>query len=112
MIHEEEPENKAQVARSIVIGFAIITITYMVPLLGMMAWLIVGVLGLGCGDLDALQGVRRENPATPRPPREVHDRSRCRAPASRHGGGRADRSASTTGDASAGGPPPARGHGV
>ena len=71
VIHEDEPENKAQVARSIAIGFAIITITYMVPLLGIMAWLIVGVLGLGSATSTLFKALRRENPAAPRPPRKA-----------------------------------------
>ena len=70
VIHEDEPENKLQVVRSILVGFAIITITYMVPLLGMMAWLIVGVLGLGCATSTLFKALRRENPEKPRLPRK------------------------------------------
>ena len=53
--------------RSYVIGFALISLAYMVPLLGLVAWTTVGVFGLG--------GATRRS--SPRPPGESAIRAAC-----------------------------------
>jgi uncharacterized RDD family membrane protein YckC len=60
------PENRLQSVRSFIIGFAAISLIYMVPLLGFMAWALVGVTGLGAASLAFASAYRRENPARPK----------------------------------------------
>ena len=55
-------------ARSFVIGFVLITLAYMIPVLGIVMWAIVGVLGLGCASLSFISAYRRENPKPVAPP--------------------------------------------
>ncbi len=63
---EEDPDgNRAHAARSFVIGFAVLTIAYLIPLLGIITWAIAGVLGLGSAWLTFMSAYRRENPAKP-----------------------------------------------
>ncbi len=63
---EEDPDgNRAHAARSFVIGFATLTIAYMIPLVGIVAWSIVAVLGLGSAFLSLMSAYRRENPGKP-----------------------------------------------
>lgn len=59
----EDPEGgRASAARSFVIGFAVLTIAYMIPLLGILTWGIAGVMGLGSAMLTFMSAYRRENP--------------------------------------------------
>ena len=60
--------HRAYGARSFVIGFALITLAYMVPVLGIVMWAIVGVLGLGSASLSFISAYRRENPKPVAPP--------------------------------------------
>jgi uncharacterized RDD family membrane protein YckC len=63
---EEDPDgSRAHGARSFVIGFAVLTIAYMIPLLGIITWGIVSVLGLGSSALTFMAAYRREHPAKP-----------------------------------------------
>jgi uncharacterized RDD family membrane protein YckC len=66
---EESADNRLQSIRSFIIGFAVITVVYMVPVLGLLAWATLGVLGLGAVTLAFMAGYRRENPLSPRPSR-------------------------------------------
>ena len=59
---EEDPENRAQALRSIVIGFALIALAYLVPVLGIATWAIIGVLGLGSATMAFIAAYRKENP--------------------------------------------------
>jgi uncharacterized RDD family membrane protein YckC len=59
----EDPDGgRASAARSFVIGFAVLTIAYMIPLLGILTWGIAGVMGLGSAMLTFMSAYRRENP--------------------------------------------------
>src|SRR6185503_14715869 len=61
---EEDPDGgRAHAARSFVIGFAVLTIAYMIPLLGIITWGIAGVMGLGSAALTFMAAYRREGPA-------------------------------------------------
>ena len=61
---EEDPDgNRAHAARSFVIGFAVLTIAYMIPVVGLISWAIAAVLGLGSAFLSFMSAYRRENPA-------------------------------------------------
>lgn len=68
VIAESEPGNRVQAVRSIAIGTLIITPIYMLPLLGLATWVILGVLGLGSATSSLFKALRRENPLPPRPP--------------------------------------------
>jgi uncharacterized RDD family membrane protein YckC len=62
----EDPEgNRAHAARSFVLGFAVLAIAYMVPVLGLITWAITTVLGLGSAALAFMGAYRRENPTKP-----------------------------------------------
>ena len=64
---EGDPDSRLQVARSIAIGLAAITLLYLVPVLGLVAWTMLGVFGLGAASTAFVRGLRRENPAPPTP---------------------------------------------
>jgi uncharacterized RDD family membrane protein YckC len=61
------PETRPQGLIAFVIGFALITIAYMVPFLGFVVYGLVGVLGLGAATLAFMSAYRRENPVPPKP---------------------------------------------
>ena len=65
VVRQDELDNRAQSARSFVIGFVAVAAMYMVPVLGFVAFGTVGVLGLGAAALAFVAGIRRENPAPP-----------------------------------------------
>jgi uncharacterized RDD family membrane protein YckC len=58
----EDVGSRAQGTRSVLIGFALISIAYLIPVLGIAAWAIGGVLGLGASALAFLSAYRREKP--------------------------------------------------
>jgi len=63
---EEDPDgNRAHAARSFVIGFAVLTIAYLIPVVGLISWALAAVLGLGSSFLSFMTAYRRENPAKP-----------------------------------------------
>jgi uncharacterized RDD family membrane protein YckC len=65
----QDPDSPAQSARSFTIGFAALCLLYMVPILGFVAWTLVGVFGLGAAMLAFLAAYRQENPVpAPRHP--------------------------------------------
>ena len=64
----EAEESRAHAARSFVIGFALLTIAYMIPVVGIVTWAIATVLGLGGATLAFLSAYRRENPKPVAPP--------------------------------------------
>jgi uncharacterized RDD family membrane protein YckC len=63
-----EAGNRVHWIRSFLIGFAIITVAYMIPVIGITAWALFGVLGLGTAVLAFIAAWRRESPAPRRPP--------------------------------------------
>jgi len=66
---EEEPGNRLHALRSFVIGSAIVCVAYMIPILGFVTWIIVGLFGLGAATLAFFAAYRRENPKRPKPVR-------------------------------------------
>ena len=71
LFEQDDTESRLESTRSFVIGFVVITIAYMIPLLGVVVWGLTGVLGLGAATLAFVRGYRRENPPAVRAPRET-----------------------------------------
>jgi uncharacterized RDD family membrane protein YckC len=65
----DEPDSRAQGLRAFALGFVLVTLMYMVPLLGIVAWALFGVLGLGAAVLAFLTAWRREHPKVEKPAR-------------------------------------------
>jgi uncharacterized RDD family membrane protein YckC len=65
LVHESDSDSRAQVVRSFAIGFAALLLLYMIPIIGILTWAVVGVFGLGAATLAFFAGYRRENPAPP-----------------------------------------------
>jgi uncharacterized RDD family membrane protein YckC len=68
VIRQEDPDSRGQAVRSMLIGFVVLCLVYMVPLIGLAAWAMVGVLGLGAATLTAMSGLKRERPVPPPQP--------------------------------------------
>jgi uncharacterized RDD family membrane protein YckC len=67
VMRQESPERPLQSVGSFAMGFAVITVGYMIPVLGLVTWTMVGVFGLGAAVLAFIAGYRRERPPeTPR----------------------------------------------
>jgi len=64
----ETEDSRAQSLRSYVLGAVLITIAYMIPVLGIVTWGLVGVFGLGCATMSFAATLRRERPAKPPKP--------------------------------------------
>jgi uncharacterized RDD family membrane protein YckC len=62
-----DPDTRTQAVTAFAIGFALITIAYMVPILGFIVYGLVGVFGLGAATLAFTSAYRRENPVVPKP---------------------------------------------
>jgi len=60
---ERDPGSRFQAWRSYVIGFAVITVAYMIPVLGVLTWAMIGVFGLGTAAMTFAATLRRERPA-------------------------------------------------
>jgi uncharacterized RDD family membrane protein YckC len=65
----QDPESTGQSLRSFTIGFGALCLVYMVPVVGFVAWTLVGVFGLGAATLAFITAYRQENPVpAPRQP--------------------------------------------
>jgi uncharacterized RDD family membrane protein YckC len=62
---DAEEHNRVHGMRSFVIGFAVLSIAYMIPVIGLITWAIAGVIGLGAATLAFMSAYRRENPVKP-----------------------------------------------
>jgi len=68
---EDEDAGRLRAFGSILIGFAVLTIAYMIPVLGFITWAITGAIGFG-GAATAFRGaLRREHPPRERAPLPV-----------------------------------------
>jgi RDD family len=63
LVRSSFPESRAHVIAAFVVGFAMISLLYMVPVLGFVTWTMMGVFGLGASTLAFFAEYRRENPA-------------------------------------------------
>ena len=73
IIAQDDPDSRGQSTRSLLLGFVVKVVAYMIPLLGMTVWALTGVLGLGAATLALVGAFRAENPkrtppAVPPPP--------------------------------------------
>ena len=57
-----------QATRSLTIGFVIVTLAYMVPVIGLVTWAVLGVFGLGAATTTFVAALRRELPPASQPP--------------------------------------------
>ena len=72
ILRQESREQPLQSIGSFGLGFAVICVAYMIPVLGLVTWAMVGVFGLGAAALAFIAGYRRERPAvSPRVPAPV-----------------------------------------
>ena len=69
VVPPDDEHSRLQGLRSFLIGFALVTLTYMVPVLGFVAWALFGVLGLGSAVLAFITAWRREHPKVEKPAR-------------------------------------------
>jgi uncharacterized RDD family membrane protein YckC len=58
----EDTGTRVQGTRSVVMGFVLISLAYLVPVIGIATWAVGGVLGLGASARAFLSAYRRENP--------------------------------------------------
>ncbi|MGE3511940.1 MAG: hypothetical protein AB7N65_24010, partial [Vicinamibacterales bacterium] len=65
LVSEGDATGRGPFVRSFVVGSAILVLAYMVPVLGGVAWAMVGAAGLGASVLAFAAAYRRESPAMP-----------------------------------------------
>lgn len=68
IVYQSSPDSRLQSLRSFLIGFAVLCLAYMVPLIGVLTWAMTGILGLGAAAMTARAALRREQPAPARVP--------------------------------------------
>jgi uncharacterized RDD family membrane protein YckC len=71
IIRQDSAESRPQSVRSFAIGFAVICFAYAIPVLGFIAWTLMGVFGLGTAALTFIGAYRREHPAPPPRPAPI-----------------------------------------
>lgn len=62
LIEQSDLESRGESTRSLVIGFVVKVVAYMIPIVGLMVWALAGVLGLGAATLAFVGAFRAENP--------------------------------------------------
>lgn len=65
VLKESDAVSGLQATRSYVVGSVLIVVAYMVPILGLIAWALVGSIGLGAATMTFFAATRRERPAAP-----------------------------------------------
>ena len=63
VLRAEPPDGRIQATAAFVIGFGLLTLAYMVPVLGFMTWALTTVFGLGAATVTFRALLRRERPA-------------------------------------------------
>jgi uncharacterized RDD family membrane protein YckC len=71
VVPEDEDAGRARAVVSLVIGFAVLTIAYMIPALGFITWALTGAIGLGGAATAFRATLRREYPPRVRSPLPV-----------------------------------------
>jgi uncharacterized RDD family membrane protein YckC len=64
VIRPERPEGRAAAFAAFLLGFAVLTFAYMVPILGFMTWALTSVLAVGAATISLRTYMRRERPAS------------------------------------------------
>jgi uncharacterized RDD family membrane protein YckC len=67
VMRSESPDGRFQATATFIIGFVLLTLAYMVPILGVLTWALTTVLGLGAATITFRSLLRRERPAAPPP---------------------------------------------
>jgi uncharacterized RDD family membrane protein YckC len=65
VLRSQSPDGRVQATAAFVIGFVLLTLAYIVPVLGFLTWALTTVLGLGAATITFRALLRRERPATP-----------------------------------------------
>ena len=68
VVGEADDDGRARSIIALVIGFAVLTIAYMIPVLGFITWALTGVIGFGAAWAAFRSSLRREQPARVRAP--------------------------------------------
>jgi uncharacterized RDD family membrane protein YckC len=68
VLPEDDDAGRIRGFGSVLIGFAVLTIAYMIPVLGFITWALTGVIGLGGATAAFRAALRREHPARVRAP--------------------------------------------
>jgi uncharacterized RDD family membrane protein YckC len=68
ILRPELPEGRLASTGAFLIGFGLLTLAYMVPVLGFVTWALTSVLGLGAATVTFRSLMRRERPAAPPAP--------------------------------------------
>lgn len=63
LMAEDDVESWREGTRSVVLGAVLVGLVYLVPVLGMVTWTLLGVFGLGAAATVVVAGLQRENPA-------------------------------------------------
>jgi uncharacterized RDD family membrane protein YckC len=71
VIAEDADAGRLRTFGSVLIGFAVLTIAYMIPVLGFITWAITGVIGVGGAASAFRTALRREHPPRVPPPVDV-----------------------------------------
>jgi uncharacterized RDD family membrane protein YckC len=66
LVQQSDPADRGESLRSFVIGSAVMCLTYAIPFVGFVVWLLAGLFGLGAATLAFYGNYRRENPRPPR----------------------------------------------
>jgi uncharacterized RDD family membrane protein YckC len=61
IVGQPAPATRADSVRSFILGFAVLALAYMVPVLGLVTWALIGVMGLGAATLAFSTAYRRES---------------------------------------------------
>lgn len=67
VLRSESPDGRLQGTAAFIIGFVLLTLAYMVPVLGVLTWALTTVIGLGAATITFRTLMRRERPAAPPP---------------------------------------------
>ena len=68
VVPEDEDAGRIRALMSLLIGFAVLTIAYMIPVLGFITWAITGAIGLGGAATAFRANLRREHPSRVKAP--------------------------------------------
>jgi uncharacterized RDD family membrane protein YckC len=63
VLRETDADNRFEGLRSFIIGSVVLVIAYMIPVIGLLAWMFVGSFALGSATMTAFGAWRRERPA-------------------------------------------------